>query len=108
MLGWHVRSRPLGAVVQSDCSAVHVCRQTCVQSRLLGAVRFVAGAITPVHPYIDCPVMMPCGTITDSPSWATGLTGMYRTMGPYESLLPWAQSATHGWVVGISSLGWHG
>jgi len=42
---------------------------------------------------------MPHGTITDSPSWATGLTGMYHTMGPHESLLPWAQSATHRWVM---------
>ena len=55
MLGWHVRSRPLalwcsqivapcvpagmcavqaaGTVVQSDCSAVHLCQQMCVQSR---------------------------------------------------------------------------
>jgi len=65
-----------------------------------GAVRFVAGAITLVHHmYIYCLVMMPHGTITDSPSWAIGLTGMYHTMGPYKSLLSWAQSATHGWFM---------
>jgi len=32
-------------------------------------------------------------------SLATGLTGMYHTMGPHKSLLPWAQSTTHGWVM---------
>jgi len=121
MLGWHVRSRP-PALWCSQIVAPCVCRQACVQSRLpalwysqivvlyMCAARCVCSPgrrcckiccwchhTSP--PYIDCPVMMPCGTIADSPSWATGLTGMYRTMGPYKSLLPWAQSATHGWVV---------
>jgi len=63
MLGWACEVQAASAVVQSDCSAVHVCRQACVQFQAAGAVRFVAGAITTGPPYIDCIVMMPCGTI---------------------------------------------
>ena len=66
MLGWHVRSR-LPPLWCSQIVAPYVCWQACVQSRPLalwysqivvlymcavqatGAVRFVAGAITPVH-----------------------------------------------------------
>jgi len=121
MLGWHVRSR-LPALWCSQIVAPYVCQQACVQSRPLAlwcsqiVVPYMCASrcvCSPGHwcckiccwchhtspPYIYCLVMMPHGTIADSPSWATGLTGMYHTMGPV--CYP---QVGHG----ISSLGWHG
>jgi len=100
MLGWHVRSRPL-VLWCSQIVAPYVCWQVCVPSRL--PALWCSQIVVPYMcagrrvcspgcrcckiccwchhtspPYIDCLVMMPHGTIANSPSWATGLTGMWE------------------------------
>ena len=85
MLGWHVRSRPPALwcsqiVVPYICAGRHVCSPGSQCCKICCWCHHTG------PPYIDCLVMMPCGTIADSPSWATGLTGMYHTMGLWQHI----------------------